>query len=64
VGRGANNADSRRIQIRVTPQLADYLEELAKLGIHGGSAAEVAKYFVQAGVERMMKDRILTIRET
>ena len=57
----ANNTD--RIQIRVSSQIATYLDDLVALGIHGSTPSEIAKHFVENEVERLIKDGILGIRK-
>jgi hypothetical protein len=59
VGKGANNGNSERLYIRTTPELREFLEGLADLGIHGGSAAEVARHFVVNEVERMIREGVI-----
>lgn len=59
MGNGANNRDNRRLSITTTPELRDLLDGLATLGIHGGSAAEVARHFVENEVERMVRDGVV-----
>jgi hypothetical protein len=45
----------------------EYLDGLAKLGIHGSSAAEVARHFIRLGIETVARDdevsRIMRDRE-
>jgi Arc/MetJ-type ribon-helix-helix transcriptional regulator len=59
VGKGANNSDGRRIDLRLTAELAAYVEGLARLGLFGGSAAEVIRYFVTDGVKRAVQERMI-----
>jgi hypothetical protein len=59
VGKGANNDKTERLYIRATPELREFLEGLAHLGIHGGSAAEVARHFVENEVERMIREGVV-----
>jgi len=58
MGKGTNNGNSERLYIRTTPELREFLEGLAKLGIQGGSAAEVARHFVENEVERMIQEGV------
>jgi hypothetical protein len=59
MGKGANNGDNGRLYITATPELRQLLDGLASLGIHGGSAAEVARHFVENEVERMVRDAVI-----
>ena len=59
MGKGANNGETKRLYIRATPELREFLDGLAHLGIHGGSAAEVARHFVENEVERMIREKII-----
>lgn len=57
MGSGANNGNNKKLDTRVSPQLAQFVEGLAKLGIYGSSTAEVVRYFVTEGVRRARVDR-------
>lgn len=59
MGKGANNGDNGRLYLTATPELRQLLDGLASLGIHGGSAAEVARHFVENEVERMVRDGVV-----
>lgn len=59
MGKGANNSDGKRIDVRLTAELAAYIEGLARLGLFGGSAAEVIRYFVKEGVKRAVQERTI-----
>ena len=59
MGKGANNSDARRVDVRLTAELADYVDSLARLGLMGGSAPEVIRYFVKEGVEKAIRDRVV-----
>jgi hypothetical protein len=59
VGKGTNNGQTERLYIRATPELREFLEGLAHLGIHGGSAAEVARHFVENEVERTIREGVI-----
>lgn len=59
VGKGSNNRENGRLYITATPELRMLLDGLAALGIHGGSAAEVARHFVENEVERMVRDGVV-----
>ena len=61
--RPPNANNTHRIDIRVSSQIATYLGDLVALGIHGSTPSEVAKHFVENEVERLIKERILTIRK-
>ncbi len=67
MGKGINNSDSRRLDVRLSPETYEYLQGLAKLGIHGSTAAEVAKHLIRLGVQSVVRDaeveRILSDRE-
>jgi hypothetical protein len=54
-----NNGDNGRLYVTATPELRHLLDGLAALGIHGGSAAEVARHFVENEVERMVREGVI-----
>ena len=45
-----------RINMRPSPQVFAFLEELATLGVHGKSPTEVAEYLIQQEIEGMIND--------
>lgn len=61
MGRSANPSKTRRVSLSVTEQVADYLEDLAAQGLLGATASEVAKTFVQRGIEQAIKDDFLQL---
>ena len=54
--------DLPKITIRPSSEIDRYLGELARIGIHGKTKAEVAKTLVAHEVERLIKEGILTLR--
>lgn len=50
MARMKNLNPTTRISISVTDQLGAYLDALARKGLHGATASEVAKRFVQNGI--------------
>jgi len=56
MGRGTNNGGSRRLDVRLSHETSDYLEGLAKLGVHGTTAAEVVRHFIRLGIEAVARD--------
>lgn len=62
MARRANDASSR-ISLRVSTEVAGYLEQLSKLGIHGKTPTEVAKTLIGYEVERLIREGILTLRK-
>ncbi len=52
-------AKTKRIGLSVTSQVAVYLDTLASQGLLGATASEVAKTFVQRGIEQAIKDGFL-----
>jgi hypothetical protein len=46
----------------VSERLADYIDDVVKLGIHGSSAAEVARKFIENEVERLIREGLLKIK--
>lgn len=54
--------DSERVFITLSAQNASYLEDLAQIGIHGVTPSEVAKHFVENGIERMVREGFLKLK--
>ncbi len=52
MGRTANAARSETLEVTLSAQSKALLNELAKRGIHGRNAAEVAARFIDAALEK------------
>ncbi|MGB9121962.1 MAG: hypothetical protein WCE73_15170 [Candidatus Angelobacter sp.] len=52
----------KRINLRVQPKFHAYLEELAKLGIHGDNPTEVAKVLLTLQVERLVREGFIKLQ--
>jgi glycine cleavage system aminomethyltransferase T len=52
---------THRLGVRFSTRVATYLEELARLGIHGTTAPEVAKKLVENEVERLVREGFLAL---
>ena len=48
--------------IRPSSEIELYLQELADIGIHGKTKAEVAKSLVQNEIERLVRERFIELR--
>jgi len=51
-----------RVNLRVSAEIASYLEQLAKIGIHGKTPTEVAKTLIAIEIERLVREGVLTLR--
>ncbi len=51
-----------KVVIRPSSEIELYLQELADIGIHGKTKAEVAKALVQNEVERLVRERFIELR--
>lgn len=54
-------AQTKRLGVRFSSRVATYLDELARLGIHGTTAPEVAKKLVENEVERLIREGFLSL---
>ena len=52
-----------RVHVRMSVEVVKYLDQLAAIGIHGKTRAEVAKTLIGNEVERLVREGILTLRE-
>ena len=59
MARERNKNESARLYIRPSAAVVSYLEELARLGVHGTTPSEVAKTLVGNEIERLMRDGVL-----
>ena len=53
---------TKRINLRVQPKFHAYLEELARLGIHGDNPTEVAKVLLTLQVERLVREGFIKVQ--
>jgi len=60
--RRANENKTGRIFVSTSAEVLRYLEELAKIGIHGKTASEVAKTLIGYEVERLVREGVIKIR--
>ena len=51
-----------KVVIRPSSEIEAYLQDLADLGIHGKTKAEVAKALVQNEIERLVRERFIRLR--
>jgi hypothetical protein len=64
MARKPNKHQTAPISIRPSAEVAAYLAELAKVGIHGKTPAEVAKALVGNEIERLIREGIIRLRKT
>ena len=50
-----------RFTVRISERLADYVEAVAKLGVHGSTSAEVARKFIENEIERLIREGLIKI---
>jgi hypothetical protein len=60
--RKPNQHKTADIHITASAEVEAYLDELARMGIHGKTAAEVAKVLIGIEIERLIRERILKLR--
>lgn len=52
-----------RITVRLTDRLAECLDAVLDVGIHGGSTAEIARKFIENEVERLIREGLIKVPE-
>ena len=62
MARVPNGTGTAKISISTSTEVAAYLDDLAAVGIHGKTRSEVAKTLVGYEIERLVRERILTLR--
>lgn len=60
----SKNDQGTRINIRASKEVVGYLDDLAKIGIHGKTRTEVAKTLISNAVERLIKDGFLALHRS
>jgi len=55
-------SDRSRLSISVTPEILEYLDDIANTGIYGKNRSEVAKSLISREVERLIREGILSLK--
>ena len=63
MSRSKNQVGTVRVSISMSTELAAYLDDLVKLGIHGKGRSEIANTMVAREVERLITQGFLTLRK-
>jgi hypothetical protein len=58
-GRPPKQPETTRLEMRVSRELSDHLDELVRLGLHGNSRQEAARQLLAEGIRALIKDRHL-----
>lgn len=53
-----------RLGVRFSLRIAEYLDQLASLGVHGTTAPEVARKLVENEIERLIREGFLKLPQT
>lgn len=56
-----NDTENNRVNIRTSPEIIKYLDQLAEIGIHGKKRSEVAKNLISNEIERLIREGIISI---
>lgn len=63
MARPKNTTESTKIAITIPKPVHARLERLARLGLHGSTPAEAAKYLVLRGLDDLMRSGVLPPEE-
>ena len=61
--RRTNPLRYKQLKFGGNQRIADYLRDLAKTGLYGGSDGEVAARLISQGIERAIRNNIIKKRE-
>jgi predicted DNA-binding protein len=50
-----------RVNIRISPETAAYLDALRKVGIHGKTHSEIVKMMIAREIERFIREGIIPL---
>lgn len=64
MARRPNENESARLYIRPSVQVVRYLDQLARIGIHGTTRSEVAKTLVSMGIERLVREGLVRVDDS
>jgi len=59
----ASENGSVRVDIRISEEVAAYLDQLTLIGIHGKTRSEVARTLIGYEIERLIREGIVKLRE-
>ena len=62
--RNANPMRPKAIRLALNQAVMDYLEAIARTGIHGNVWSDVAKKFIGDGIAQALRDRTIPRRKT
>jgi len=57
----ADKLENPRVNIRTSPEIIDFLDQLAEIGIHGKTRSEVAKTLISNEVERLIREGMISL---
>ncbi len=60
--RTSGTGEGKRVAIRPSDEVVEYLDDLVAIGIHGKTRSEVAKALVQESIAQLIKDEFLKLR--
>jgi hypothetical protein len=63
MARPKNSIESTKVAITIPKPVHARLERLARLGLHGSTPTEVAKYLVVRGLDDLMRSGVLPSEE-
>lgn len=58
-----DKSDNCRVNIRTSPEITDFLEQLADIGVHGKTKSEVAKTLISNEIERLIREGMISLRK-
>ena len=50
-----------RINIRTSPELVGFLDQLVDIGIHGKTRSEVVKTLISYEIERLVRENVISL---
>jgi len=56
-----NKSDAPRINIRSTPEILGFLDQVIDIGIYGKTRSEVAKSLIANEIERLIREGLISI---
>lgn len=59
----ASDNGRTRITVRLTDRLAECLDAVLNVGVHGATTAEIARKFIENEVERLIREGLIKVPE-
>jgi len=58
----ADKTENSRLNIRSTPEVLGFLDQVVEIGIYGKTRSEVAKSLIAIEIERLIREGLISLK--